>query len=74
MIVLDLQYNFDTELLYAFSYETSIVNGKEERKYFAHYLNRENEKEQIEVDSDLANLRLSDKEFIYNGSYYKAIA
>ena len=31
-------------------------------------------KEEIEVDHDIANLRLADKEFIYNGSYYKAIA
>ena len=74
-IILDIEYKFDTELLYAFSYETIISeDGTRKRRYFAHYLNRKNSKEEIEVDHDLANLRLADKEFIYNGSYYKAIA
>lgn len=72
-VLLDLKYEFDTELLYAFSYETHNVDGKISRKYYAHYLNGEEDKKEIEVDSDLANLRLADGEFIYNGSYYRSV-
>lgn len=68
-LLLDIEYEFNTELLYAFSYET--ING--ERHYYAHYINAEIDKKEIEVDSDLANIRIKDGVFIYNGSYYKSI-
>jgi len=75
-LTLDIEYEFNTDILFAFSYHiTKRSDGTEERKYYAHYMNRVDNvsKEEIELDSDLVNLRLEEKRFIYNGSIYKMI-